>query len=119
MSDQKQDWPEEKVLEVAEQVKLLLMFSATLIDDLPMLEAMHKQSGEISNTVLTIAPVIGALGGDYEEKHMEAEVRRKRAAALTNLIRTIKETETDRNEFKKSQEAKARARAQLGGILGL
>lgn len=114
-----QEWPEDKVLEVANQVQLLLQFCATLIDDLPMLEAMHKQSGEISSHVLSIAPVIGALGGDYEEKHMEAEVRRKRAQALVNLIRTIKETEDERNEFNKSQAAKRQAMAQLGGILGL
>lgn len=78
-----QEWPEDKVLEVANQVGLLLQFAATMIDDLPMLEEMHKQSGEISSHVLSIAPVIGALGGDYEEKHMEAEVRRKELKLLS------------------------------------
>lgn len=114
-----QEWPEDQVLEAANRVGLLLQFCATMIDDLPMLEATQKQAGEISSHVLSIAPVIGALGGDYEEKHMEAEVRRKRSAALVNLIRTIKETESDREEFKKSKAAKAQAMAQLGGILGL
>lgn len=117
MSDQ--EFSEERVLEVANQVQLLLQFAAMMVEDLPMLHKVAKQSGEISSHVLTLAPVLGAVGADYEEKHMEAEVRRKRAVALVNLIQVISDTETDRTKFKQGQAAKAAARAQLSGILGL
>lgn len=110
---------EARVLEVAEQVKLLIMFAGMMVEDLPMLKDVATDSAGRSSMALTLAPVLGAVGMDYEEQHMEAEVRRKRAVALVNLVQVIADTEQDRTKFKQSQAAKQEARAKLSGILGL
>lgn len=110
---------EDRILNLAEQVKNLLMFSALLIPDLDLLERVAEQSAGIQSHVQAMAPIFGAVGLDFEEKDFEAGLHRRRAVALVNLIKTIKETEDERAEFAKGQASKAAARAQLGGILGL
>lgn len=107
---------EEKVLELATQLNLLIVFAATLVEDLPTLKKVAGQSSDISSHVMALAPVLGALGADYEEKHMEAEVRRKRANALVSFIQTLKDTEEERSKFKESQVKKREALAQLQGL---
>lgn len=110
---------EEKILNLAEQIKNLLIFSSLLVPDLELLEKVANESADIQSHVQAIAPILGAVGLDYEEKDLEAGIRRRRSIALVNLVKTIKETEQERAEFAKSKDAKLAARAQLGGILGL
>lgn len=105
MSEEKMT-EEERVLQLSTQLTLLIQFAATMVDDIDLLERVAKQSSEISSSVLTLAPVLGAVGADYEEAHMEAEVKRKRANAILNLVKTLKDTESDREEFKSKQAGK-------------
>lgn len=97
----------------------MLMFSALLVPDLDLLEKVADQSANIQNHVQAMAPIFSAVGMDWEEKDMEAQVHTLRAHALVNLVKIIKETEDLRAEFGESQESKAKAREQLGAILGL
>lgn len=104
---------DERVAQLATQVTLLIQFAATMIDDIDLLERVEKQSGEISSSTLTLAPILGAVGADYEEAHVEAEVKRKRATAIVNLVRVLKDTENDRQEFKAKQANKQQAIAKF------
>lgn len=113
------DNDEERILNLANQIKNLLMFSALLIPDLDLLEKVTTQSAGIQGKVQAMAPIFGAVGLDFEEKDMEAGIHRRRAEALVNLVKVIKETEDERAEFAKGQANKAAVRAQLGGVLGL
>ena len=110
---------DEKILELANQISTLLQFASLLVPDIDILERVTRESGEISSRTLTLAPVLGAVGEDYEEKHLEAEVRRKRSIAILNLAKVIRDTEKEREDFKLKQANKAKVRAELGGILGL
>ena len=106
----------EQIEQLAQQVMLLIQFAALMVDDLPTLEKVATQSGEISSMALTLAPVLGAVGADYEEAHVEAEVKRKRALAIVNLVRVLKETEDERVDFKKKQASKQEALAMFRGM---
>lgn len=110
---------EERVIVLAEQVKNLLVFASLLIEDLDLLEKVAKQSADIQSHTQAMAPVFGAVGMDWEEKDMEAGLHRKRAVALVNLVKVIRDTEGERAEFKASQASKAEARAQLSQFLGI
>lgn len=107
---------DERIAQLASQVMLLIQFAATMVDDIDLLERVEKQSGEMSSRALTLAPIFGAVGGDYEEAHMEAEVKRKRATAIVNLVRVLKETEDERLDFKSKQANKQKVLAQLKGM---
>lgn len=108
----------ERIELVAARIEPLLAFAALFIEDIDLLERVVSESYDISNKTLTLAPVLGAVGLDYEEKHIEAEVRRKRAVALLNFVKTIKDTEDDRTKFKATQTQKAEARMQLSHLMG-
>lgn len=110
---------EDQIQRVANQVENLLMFSSLLIPDIELLEKLATQSVDISSKTAALAPVLGAVGADWEEKQLEADVRQARAKALLNFIKIIIDTEAQRKEFQTSQAAKAKARAQLGERLGL
>jgi len=110
---------DEKILQLAQQVTTLLQFASLLIPDIDTLEKVYVQSGEIASRVDALAPVILASGGDYDEKRLEAGVRNKRALAIIELVRVIRDTEKERKDFNKSQANKTKLRNELGGILGL
>ncbi len=62
-------------------------------------------AGERENFTLSAAPVLGAMGLDHEAKHAEWNLRSRRAKALYELVKVLKETEDERAERKnKSQE---------------
>lgn len=110
---------QERILNLAEQIKNLLMFSALLIPDLDLLEKVADQSAGIQSKVQAMAPIFGAVGADWEKKDLEAGIHRRRANAIVALVKVIKETEDERAEFAKGQAGKAEARASLEGILGI
>lgn len=111
---------EEKITNemLAERIKLLFGFCADLIPYQDRFEAVLREAERRSDYVLAATPIITAFGGDYEAKHFEAELHRKRAKALLNLIKTLDETEKERAEFTEKQAAKAKGRAELARILG-
>lgn len=104
---------------LAMRIQLLIGFAAELVPDMDLLERTVKGTSERSMRVLSVAPILGAMGEDYEEKHMQSEVQRKRSKALLNFIKTIDETETERIEFFKSKGNKAEAARELNKMLGL
>jgi len=104
---------------VAERVKLLWGFLADLIPHLPMLKDVVEGASKRSSMTLSMAPILGAFGQDYEVVHAQKEIERKRAKALYELIKTLDDTEKERAEFAKKQEAKKEVLAQLHKALGL
>jgi hypothetical protein len=118
MSNKSETVEKERVLNLATKIETLLQFTALLVEDLDLLERASDQSDEISSRILSAAPLIEALGDSYEEKHLEAEVRRKRAEALTKLVRVVKDTEDDRAKFAKDKKARDENRAKLNGFFG-
>ena len=104
---------------LAERVKLLWRFLADLIPHLPMLKDVAEGTSERSSMVLTMAPILGAFGQDYEAVYAQKEIERKRAKALYELIKTLDDTEKERAEFAKKQEAKKQGLAQIHKALGL
>ena len=104
---------------VAEKIKLLWGFLADLIPHLPTLKDIAEETSERSSMALTMAPILGAFGQDYEAVHAQKEIERKRAKALYELIKTLDDTEKERAEFAKKQEVKKEGLAQLHRALGL
>ena len=104
---------------VAERIKLLWVFLADLIPHLPMLKDVAEGTSERSSMVLTMAPILGAFGQDYEVVHAQKEIERKRAKALYELIKTLDDTEKERAEFAKKQKAKKEGLVQLHKALEL
>ncbi|CAB4151532.1 hypothetical protein UFOVP585_23 [uncultured Caudovirales phage] len=117
--DPKVDYGADEILEVAGQVQTLFLFASTFISKIDLLEAVAEESGDISSHVMSVAPVIGAMGGDYDEMHMEAEVRRKRSVALLGLVKALRDTELERIEFKNNQASKKDNLHKLKEALGL
>ncbi len=108
---------DERIDELASKVTTLLQFAALMVDDIDLLEEVYGESTETIAHVDALAPVIGAVGGDWEESRLEADVRRKRARAILELAKVIRDTESDRVKLKAKQANMAKARSMLGGIL--
>ena len=81
-------------------------------------EVMRGAEARVSDT-MAAAPLIMAMGKDWEAVQFQRELEAKRAHALFNLISTLKETEDSRVEFLKEQQAKAEGAAQLSRLLGI
>lgn len=109
----------EKAIEIAGQIEVLLQFSAALIPHLEILKETELYSSDRVGYIMSAAPIIMAVGGDYEEKEFHAWINSKRASALVNLIEVLKDTEDLRVEFKKSQAAKEKGRAEISRIFGI
>jgi len=108
----------ERATLLAERVKLLFQFCADLFDDIDLLEKVLEQSNKKKSFALSAAPLLGAVGMDYEAEEFDADLHARRAKALLGLIKTLKQTEEDRAEFAKKQVSKMEAQAQLRRILG-
>jgi hypothetical protein len=66
----KQDDKKERAVILAERVKLLFGFCADLIPDKDLLKEVMEVSGKRENNALSMAPILGAMGMDYEEAHL-------------------------------------------------
>lgn len=108
-----------KVQIVAEQVKLLFGFCFQLVPDLDILKKVAKLSDDRVSTAMAMAPIFGAVGGDWEVAEFETKLKAKRADALLNLIEVLEQTEKDRIEFAEKQKGKSEGRAQMARIFGL
>ena len=112
----------EKQIEIemlAERIKLLWGFLGELIPYKEKLKDVVEKTEERSSMVLTIAPILGAFGQDYEEVYSQKEIERKRAKALFNLINVLDETEKERKEFAEKKIKKNEGLAQIHKALGL
>ena len=82
----KHDDKKERVMILAEKIKLLFGFCADLIPDKDLIyEADGALQGKESRA-LAMAPILGAFGVDYEEVEFEARFKKERASALYHLI---------------------------------
>ena len=90
---------EMRILEIAEKMKVLILFAADLIPDLDVLEKLVKDSGDKESFIDSAFPIITALGQDADLKRMEWTVRHERSKAVFNLVKTLDETEKQRNEL--------------------
>lgn len=107
-----------RVEALAERIKLLFGFCADLIADIDLIEEVAKKAPERADMALTMAPILGAYGQDYESVHFKRSLEARRAKALYELVLALKETEEQQEEFTKKEASKARGRAQLAQILG-
>lgn len=104
---------------VAEKIKILFMFCMDIATDKDLIEQVREQARQQQSNALSMAPILGAVGLDYEEAELEAGVHARRAAALINLIDTLQETESDRIDFKKKQASTTASREQIARMVGL
>ena len=108
----------ERAVEVAERMKLLFGFCFTFFEDLDLLKEVAEGSSDNLSRTDAMAPVIEAFGQDYETVRFKKKLEYRRAHALYELIRTLKETEEERAEFESKQEERMKGKAQLARILG-
>lgn len=110
---------QERIEVLAERVGVLIGFCSMLIPDIDLIEETSKHSENNVSMVMSAAPIIMAMGMDWEQKEFEAKLHSRRAHALHNLIKVLKETEDERIEFKNKQEKKKAGADELRKILGL
>ncbi len=70
----KKELKQKKVIEIemiAERVKLLWLFLAELIPHKQILKDVVEKTSERSSMALSIAPILGAFGQDYEEVYLQ------------------------------------------------
>lgn len=101
---------------VANRVTLLFAFCGELIQYLPILEKVMTKADNHVSTSMALAPVMGAMGMDWEENQFEVNLRAKRAAALHNLIKVLDETEKERVEFDAKKVERAKGQAIISSI---
>lgn len=107
----------EQIQILAERIKLLFGFCADLIPDLELLKETAESSSQRANDVLSMAPLIGAFGQDYESAHFNRRLEAKRAKALYELVKVLKETEDERINFKQQQSNKDEAMEVIRHLL--
>lgn len=103
---------------LGEKIKLLFMFVMDLKQDKDLLQEAAQAASDSASFAMSAAPLLGAMGMDYEHENLEASLRAKRAKAVINLMNVLDSTEQERADYAKKQQATAKARAQLRGILG-
>ena len=101
---------EARILLLAERLKMLFGFCADLIPDLDLLERTEAGASERASMAMSAAPILGAMGKDYEEVNFEWEFKSRRAKAIINLLKVLKDTEDERLQRK----IKARENAEAG-----
>jgi hypothetical protein len=94
----KNEEPDEKVINLAEKIKVLFAFAHGLAPDMELLKEAFLGAKNKESFSVSAAPILGAFGIDYEQKEFEWALRRKRVEALINLIEVLENTEKERSE---------------------
>lgn len=110
---------EERVLLLAERLKLLFMFCGDLVPDKDLIEEAASNLGEMQSNSQTLAPILTNVGLDWQEAEFDAKLKGKRARALFHLIDTLDKTEKERQEFNEQRQKKKIVREELAKIVGL
>lgn len=110
---------QERILMLAERVRLLFSFCADLIPDRDLIKETAKLAADRQSNALAMAPILGAAGLDYEVAEQSAKMHKERAEALYNLLEVLYRTEVERAEFACTQDKKKKGRADLAKMLGL
>ncbi len=108
-----------KAIELAEKVKLLFGFCADLIQDKEMLKETYDLASNRQSMSVSMAPILGAFGQNYEDVENEARIRKERAKALYELIDTLDRTEKERMDYEIKKKNRAEGLAQIHRALGL
>ena len=116
---EKRKHSKEDIEATAAMVTQLIELGAFLLPKLDILKDTAESAADTHLTAMSAMPIMLAMGQDADEKVLEAQIRAKRAKALYQFIKTIKDTEDDRAEFRKEQKAKEQGRATLNRALGL
>ncbi len=112
--------PEEIQVQVlAGKIEYLFEFCADLIPFLPLLEKTADGAEEKENLSLSAAPILEAVGINFEEKKAEWELRKKRAQALVNLVKVLQETEVKRLLDKQKSAEKELAKEKIQNLFGI
>lgn len=118
--------PEEPTLDekvridmLAERIKLLFGFCVELIPDIDLLERTANNAGQRESMAMSAAPLLGAAGIDYEEKNAEWALRRKRAEALANLLKVLRDTENDRISMQEKSASMQVHRNEIARLFGI
>lgn len=109
---------QERAQILASRLNLLFIFMGDIREFKDLLEEVSQSSANRASLAVTMAPIFGAMGEDYEQVEMENKLYAKRAGAILNLIDILDETEAMRQEFITSQAAKQKGREQLREMLG-
>ncbi len=104
---------------LAERIKVLFMFSTALIPYKEKLWEVVGMTRKKESMVSSIAPVLMASGIDHQAAHFEADLQRRRAEALFNLIDVLDITEKERTEETKKAGERAKNAAILRKAMGL
>ena len=113
--------PEERYQRAAllsEEVLVVLKACGKMNPDLDLLEDTLYQCSDKASFASNGAVILEALNINSEERQFEWNLREKRAKALLNLVRVLKQTEEDRLAYKLKQDKIANSRNQLLNFLG-
>lgn len=94
---------QEKAEQLAARMIVIFTFCAELFPDIDLLEEAVETTKKNADKSVSAAAVLGAMNVDYQEREMEWNLRFERAEALLNLIKTLKQTETDRKKYRDNQ----------------
>ncbi len=86
----------ERVINLAQRLQLLFGFCTELIPDIDLLEKAYDGASERASFAMSAAPILGAMGQDYDKVNFEWELKAKRAKAMINLLKTLRDTENER-----------------------
>ncbi len=86
---------------LATRIELLFGFCKDLFPNIDTLEKAYEGASERASFALSAAPILGAMGQDYEKVNFEWEVKAKRANASVNFLKVLRDTEKERQERKK------------------
>jgi hypothetical protein len=109
----------QKIIELAEKLKLLFGFCTDLIPDKELLKDTAKLALDHQSFAMSAAPILEAFGENWEKAEFEARLKLDRANALYHLIDTLDRTEKEWVKFSEKQRRIAGERAKLRGILGM
>jgi hypothetical protein len=98
---QKKEKQDEKVVVLAEKIKILFGFVHGMAPDLELLRKSYIGARNSESFAVSTAPILGALGVDFQHKEFEWKLRKERAQALINLIEVLERTEKERTEMNK------------------
>lgn len=103
-----------RATEVGFKVGSLIQFASLLIPDIDLFEEVLEHSAKNLSFVRNGAAVIEALGKDPETIDFFAQLYSKRARALLELVKVLKETEEDRAKLESKGKVVADALKALG-----
>lgn len=107
-----------RCLEAATKVQLLLEFAGSLIGDLDIIKETMELAEDRSSTADSTAILIDACGGNYRDIKFNADLKKRRAQALYNLINCIAETEAERKINEQNNQDRANSMQQLKELFG-